>query len=1061
MNIPRVREMTTLLICCLLCFTAAAAATPDQISVTSDRDQIVAGDTGAHILAEPDPSLPPVSSVSFVYLNRTVDPTGLLTPTVDATAPFETLFTTELAGTAYIQVDITFADENTDPVTTIFTQDVIPGDPYAYESIVPDAVQAGSAGPVTVRMQDRYGNAITAVTGATVTFSTSREGSGFVDGAAITQTITKAFDAEGNCTTYFIAPETAEPVIISVDPSPGSSLQRLITVRVIAERTPASINPYIVTVPHYPVTGTCPADGISYFLISYVIKDQFGNPIDNYPVTVSTTLGESAEIVTSEDGVAKFTYGPKTGMGDVTITATAGSLSEASELSFTGGAGTRFSVTLNPNNIPSYDVDPDTLIAVQARVYNDLGTGVEGETIHAWITPGSVNATNTISQEPGLSANRESGFGYGTAEAITGEDGFATFYFRAGAFPPRGDEEYEPFSRGSATVTAMWNNQTGTSPEITWRNYPYLRVETEVSDVAIAPGDPLNVTIRLIGDGNELLSHNPIDVALCLDRGEDMLVDEGLEDRMERARRAAMYLVEGDSGEIGLTPGYDRVALISYSDRTTDTTLFPTGAVDLDYINDNFPTYNWIKLAGDDSASIDNLETKEGYVLAAHYPGSGFTEYNDFATIDETFATAVTSDWSGLESTLRYTVPFKADDTGQASAPLRYGLKKSIEYLADNDKPGAIQAVVVLMQNNYRYFGDPFANGSVMTVLPYSNTLAKGGSEYYSFGDLPADQQNMVDYARANDVKIYAIYYPSGGSQSDEAVPRRLAEDTGGDYYFAGNEAELTEAFRQIRDSLLRDAGVNTNVNLNFAGMPEDVSYTADEVLEYLPPTHVDFYNWSADPYVPSDHLNGFPYTEDQTVMWRGEDGSQPASLSFVVGNVTIKQTWTVDFNLQVNESIDSALNFSLFAEGSYVEFENQDGGNIIEALPETMITVIPGLTPDALLNATIHITAFDLIAQDAQTARFAWDIAYDGIYPLTEELALKNTEDVESVWQTVDISTLSPETNSSTGMAFTGDLTPGIYSARIKVTTEDAGHDSATHPLTIGEDQQYFIRLE
>ncbi len=109
-------------------------------------------------------------------------------------------------------------------------------------------------------------------------------------------------------------------------------------------------------------------------------------------------------------------------------------------------------------------------------------------------------------------------------------------------------------------------------------------------------------------------------MVLCLDRGEDMLADEGTEDRMEKARRAAMYLIEGDSEEMGLTPGYDRAALISYSDPTTDTTIFPTGAVDLRYINNNFPTYNMVKLVGDDSASLDKPE-KDGYVLASHYPG--------------------------------------------------------------------------------------------------------------------------------------------------------------------------------------------------------------------------------------------------------------------------------------------------------------------------------------------------------------------------------------------------------------------------------------------------------
>ncbi len=465
MDPPRMRGMMLILICCLLCITTAAAVTPDQITVTSDQEPIQAGDNGAHIFVETDASLPPVASVTFSYLNSTADPSGALSAATDIAAPYQTKFTSEHAGTAYIQVDIAFADESTDPVSVVFIQDVIPANPYVYENITHEAPQAGSAGPITVRMKDQYGSTITADTGVTITFPVSKEGVGFADGDETVQTIVMPFDADGDCTVSFLAPEKAGPVIISMKPSSGSGLQRLITIDVVGERTPAQITPYIVTLPHYPVTNTCPADGISYFRISYVIRDRFGNAIDNYEIDITTSLGESAAIITGEEGVAKFNYGPKTGMGDVTVTGMAGTTTALSDLSFTGGLSSRFSITINPNNIPSNDADPNALVTVQARVYNDLGTGVPGETIQAWITPGSVNATNTMTQDPGLSFSGEGGFGDIAVTAVTGVDGFATFFFRAGAFPIRGAGGFDPFSRGSATVIAMWDDQTATSPE--------------------------------------------------------------------------------------------------------------------------------------------------------------------------------------------------------------------------------------------------------------------------------------------------------------------------------------------------------------------------------------------------------------------------------------------------------------------------------------------------------------------------------------------------------------------------------------------------------------------
>lgn len=1051
--------LPTILICCIICITTAGAAVPDLISVTSDSDQIRAGGAGASITVEPDQSLPEIASVTFSYMNTTADPSGTLSVITDTIAPYETLYTSDKAGTAYIQAVVTFTGTSAEPLSTIFTQDVIPDSPYRYEDIMYQSVEAGSADNITVRMLDRYGNSITADTGDTITFSVSGEGTGFSDDGQTVQTNTVPFDTEGNCITRFLAPERAGPVIVSVNPGEEYHMQYLIVIDVVGESSPAQMTPYIVTVPTNTEQNRCPADGVSYFRINYVVRDQYGNTIGNYPVNVSTSLGEATRTISNGNGVATFIYGPKTGIGNVTVTAQAGTVTATSELSFTGGSGTHLSVTINPNNIPSRDVFPDGLVAVQARVYNDFGTGTPGEEMQAWITAGSLNATNTMKDYPGLSTNNETGFENGTKTAITGKDGVATFYFRPGAFPVSGEGDFDPFCRGSATVTTMWNGQTATSPEITWRNYPYLRVETKVSNGAIAPGDPLDVTIQLIGDGNELLVHDPVDVVFCLDRGEDMLKDEGAEDRMEQARGAAMSLVEGEEGENILTPGRDRVALISYSDKSTDPEIFPTGAVDLHYINDNLKTFNWVKLVGDDSNSLDYQEENE-YVLGTHYPGNGITAYSDYATIDEPFAAGTIPDWAGVESALRDTVPFKADKTGEASSPLRYGLKKSIEYLADNDNSGAIQAVVVLMQNYYRYYGDPFAEGSVMTALPDAKTLPKGGSDYYYFSDLPADQQNMVDYALTNDVKIYAIYYPSSGSQSDEAVPRRLAEDTGGDYYFAGNEAELTEAFSDIRDSILRDAGTRTNVNLNFVDTPEDVSYTADEVLTYLPSTDVNFYNWSADPYTPTDHLAGYPYTEDQSAMWLGEDGSRPASLSFAVGNISIKQTWTTEITLKVNDSIDSMMNFSLFADGSYVQFENQDGETIMEPFPKTMITVIPGLAPGVLLNASLGITSFSIPNQDTEYAHFAWEIAYNGVYPLTQELAIKSTDDIAQTWYTVSSERVPPDTTSGACTVYIGGIPRGNYSARLKVISEDAGYDTATLPFTIGT-EQYYIRLE
>jgi len=1049
------RVVGALLVFLLVAVAGAAALMEDEISVAPDTAKITAGDAGALITVSIDNQSAAIDRVTFTYPGKTGDPSGTLSVTSDTTAPYQTRFTSTLAGDADIVATVSYFEggilQSAGKTCRIR---VIPADPYAYSEPISfdDEVEVTHTLPITVRMKDKYGNAINDETGVAVEFRVSAPGTGFVDGSTISQQVSVPFNAEGSCIATFQASTSAGPVIISVDPGYGDSLKYLATIEVVGERIPAEITADFVTVPHYPLPFECPANGESYFDITYLVRDQYGNPISDYQVNFSTTLGETKTIFTNDGGLGGLEYGRRIALGNVTATAVAGNITYDQELIFTGGVGTAYAVTTNPTNLPSGDVDPSARIAVQARVFNDYGTGVAGENVTFWFTPDSIWSSNNMTSEPGISLTGASGWTQSSLTATTGLDGYATVYFKGGSFPVRGEEDFDPFSRGNCTITAMWKSESKTSPVITWRNYPYLRVESEVSDVQVAPGDDLDVTIRLIGDGNELLNHNPIDVVLCLDRGEDMLKDEGSKDRMEHAREAAMYLVGGGTtGEIGLTPGLDRVALISYSDPTTNPP-FTTDTANVLILD---PNYSWTKDVGKDSDKNDVAN-----YLALHYPGHNITSYSDYATLDYGFERDYSqNDWTKLETALNNIVPIKKGFTGEPSAPLRRGLKDSIQYLENNASSHGVKAIVVLMQNKYAYYGDPFASGAIMTVAP--DEIGPGSNQYHYFDDLSPEQQNMVTYAVENDIKIYAIYYPNGGSQTEEDVPRRLANETGGEYYFASNQAELREAFQEIRDSLLRDAGVNTKVNLNFAGQPENFTYSATELLSYIPETAIDFYNWSVDGYTPTEHITGYPVSINQTDMWTGADDSEPASLSFTVGNVTVKQTWMTEFTLRINESINQPVNFSLFADGSYVEFENQEGGKTLEDLPSIIISVIPGLTAEGLINATVAITSFEVTSQDPFFANLGWDISYNGDFNMTEELFYKDINEPGPTWKKLGIQTLLKDETTDSSSVYIADMPIGTYQARLHVSTWDAGTDDAYLTFNVGDvNDDVFIRL-
>jgi len=1054
------RVWGALLVLLIVVVGTAAALTEDEISILPETATITAGDGGILIQATVLNASVSVERVTFTYLGQVADPSGKLSVASATTAPYKTVFTSTRAGDAEIAITVAYTAGGVhETVTKNCHVRVIPAAPYAYSSPISFAngVQAGSTSPITVVMKDVYGNTINNETGDAVEFRVSAAGAGFVDGMTTVDHILIPFGADGKCVATFQAPEISGPVTVRVDPGYGTSLVKLITVNIIGEDIPAEITPYIVTVPYYPVAYECLADGSSFFDVRYLVRDRFGNPIGNYKVDVITSLNETTTIITNVNGLARMTYGPKTGIGNTTVTATAGDVSTSQVLTFIGGEGTSFAVTLNPINLPSADVDPSATIAVQTRVFSQAGTGVAGEEVSVWINEGDTWSSAPMIADPALSLNRENGWTQSAITATTDEKGIATVYLKGGTFPEHGEEDFDPFARGNTTVTVMWNDNTQKSPTITWRNYPYLRVETEVSDLAVAPGDELNVTIRLIGDGNELLVHSPIDVVLCMDRGEDMLLDEGKtkRDRIEAAREAAMLLVGGtENEEIGFNPGLDRVALISYSDpTTTDPEAFPSGTANLLTVPG---TYNWAGNVGDDNANLFN--DKDKAYIAANYPGNAITSYSDFATADYKFTYSPDTDWTGLHTALWNTVPIKKDATGQASAPLRRGLKDSIQYLENNASSSAVKAIVVLMQNEYRYFGDPFAEGSVLTVPPDDNTLSPGSPNYYEFSDLSEENQNMVNYALANDIKIYTIYYPKSSS-NDYLVPQRLAKETGGEFFYAGDEAQLKLAFQEIRDQLLREAGVSTVVNLNFAGdLAEGVDYTASELLSYVPPTTIDFYNWSTSPYTLTERLPGYIRYDDQTAMWLGEDDSRPASLHFDVGNITIKQTWETTFTLRINDSVVEPLNFSLFADPSSVEFQNQEGSLTVEQLPKTIISVIPGLTQEGLINATVAVTSFGVTAQDPSFLDFGWEIVYNGDYAMAEEVCFR--DDASDNWKKVGAKTLPFDGATDALAMYIADLPPGEYEAWIRVSTEDAGFDDAYTTFVIGDVAGNYIRL-
>ncbi len=1063
----------------------SAALDLDEIIITTNHGWITAG-TGTGI-DETATITVVINNESFTNGSVTVDEVsfsctneflydeegskiGDLSPSIDTTSPYQASFHTKKSGNATINVIVKYTEVEDGPVLQMSNNTVQRVDhalPYAFEYLDYDTeITVNTDTNITLQMTDKYENVIDSrkeesVGGDAegVRFLCSKDtDAGFWNGVNYsTKDLIKRVDSEGNLSATFKASTLAgenNVDLICVTAVP----EMLISIYGVGESMPASMTTSVD-----PSTLSVPGNGVDDFTIIYELVDRFDNPSPNSPIFIHTSIaGEEMTVLTNEYGYAVLTYGPKTSIGRVLVSAETenSSVKDDIELRFTSSDGTWFEAYANPSDLASYEVKPFSNGTIFAQVTDDLGRGVENQLISFEINASSIKNNTRIEEYPKIYDPMTGSWGNSTTSIITDEDGYATVHFKAGEFPDKTSPYFNPYSRGNCTVTVTWDrtslpDETRETQMITWRNYPYLRAETEVSSANIRPGDTFDVTIRLIGDGFELTEHLPVDVVLLLDRGEDMLLSENGQDRMEIAREAAEYLLEGGD-YTGLTPGYDHVAYIPYGDRTDDPP-FTNNTANILRTADGGPldtTYQWSKDVGKDGNGNDDAEYIDTY-----WGNGNNTKYLDYAEVRLPYNPLIGS-WADYHNELWKTVPLKKDKTGQASAPLRKGLYEAIKYMGantDHSDPERVKVIVLLMQNNYRYFGDPFAEGGVMTVANDSNTLPKGGSEYYPFGLNPA-HENMVTYAIANDITIYAIYYPAGGSQSDEEVPRRLAEETGGEYYFAADKDALIDAFNDIREKIMIEAGVNTEMDIKLINNVEALNWTADQILTYVPynpnSTSIDWYNWTSDPYNSELGLQheGYPKWENRTSDWLDDK-----NFYYEVGNITIKETWVTTFTMRVNASISETLNFSLFDDDSNIRFSNPEG-DILLSLPTQHLTVSPNLTADVTAAAILELSNLREIVQTPEYREFAWDLNYTGEGYLVERIEYRPEDGgyILAGWNTVPCSTTSDSIK-----IMTENLPRMDYYLRVTVNSDDAGVRKAILLFSLAEPEKPYIKIE
>ena len=940
--------------------------------------------------------------------------------------PYDIVFfaSENVAGNAPILVHINYTSEDVgyDYYRTVY-QRIDHNMPMKIQNIAFESeVTLDEMMNIRMTMEDGYGNTVTSLyedaTGGTpedVTFlTTSYAGSGFHDGAGYdAELVTAHVNAEGSVVaTFKVGTEAGPKYLIHVVPSIALN-DKWLTITALADAEPyammVSVDPNVDTPPYLP------ADGESKFYLTYDLADRYGNPSGNQTVHFSdSVLGDEFTRRTNSEGQIMFTFGPFDRVSTFTIHAEAvenTSVTVDQVVRFTNTSPEELLLTANPQSMPSADVATATGADLLAKVTDESGNGVPGEVVSFFMVDPASGYSAAHTTDPALDA----------ATALTNVDGIATMHFTPGAFETDITEAaYNATASESCTVVAIWGTQTRMI-DLEWKNYPYLRVETEVEPATVEVGEPVDVTIRLIGDGWALYP-DPIDVILSVDRSGSMLMNNP--DRMV----SLMGALKTFNGE--MTEGRDAVGMTSFGAKGTA----------------NIYTYSYDYWAGNDYTYDD-----DGSYIGTHYPGNG-KSYSDYATLDLPLST----NRDAVGTTIDGLVPM-------SGTPMRGGLYLAIKQIIENGRDDAVQAVILLSDGDYNYYGDPLARGDSCPEYKVSDfgTLT---SKYFPFDGLSGPEQDLSVYAANNNVTIYSIAFGDGLSSSGVTTLRTIAENTGGTYYHAPTGDDLADIYTDIAGDLKTEASVDTTMDVMFENIElnnvTQVNDPDDPILEYEyengVSTLVNSWNVSGSEGSPNIIHD---LTLDQTDDW---DAHQSLNFdSSEIGTIHLGQTWQAEFRLIASKP----GNINILGDGSSILFNN--GADSL-ALPKTYITAVPDLVATGINFTGLRV--YDLVCVEAENGdvianylTMNWNLDYSGTNTTTQCLYYQKVND--GIWTAFgEVPVTGPVSGlSHTRQLYVADFPPGEYKIRVRATAGDAPDSVIETPymIVIGQGGQNFIRLE
>lgn len=341
--------------------------------------------------------------------------------------------------------------------------------------------------------------------------------------------------------------------------------------------------------------------------------------------------------------------------------------------------------------------------------------------------------------------------------------------------------------------------------------------------------------------------------------------------------------------------------------------------------------------------------------------------------------------------------------------PTRLALKTAIDDVDAhrNSNLQSIQAIVLMSDGEYNYYGDPLARGYGRSpTYGWSSTYTDRHTWFSGLGGVVDvnnwnifTQQNQSIYAKDKNIRVYTISFGSGITESSDTWKTMviLSNSTGGQHYHASTGAELVDIYSTIAGALQETAGGETEVALDFG----TVKINDDPLLDIR-----DYMDYSYVPgestlinksYLSKDGIYTSLYTQtiDDTDNWTAR------TMAFDVGTIKLNETWRATFQLNLTQ----AGKIDLFGpDSSTLSFTDASTGTTQTGfIPAMQCRVRESIVNTGFGTKTLLVNNLTFVAgpsPDPNIWTIKWNTTYNGDKTVQEAVLYRVAGD--PVWKTV-----------------------------------------------------------